>query len=482
MFTNNNCARALILVITGLLLLAGCGPKQVQTAEDPYAQAAQQAQAHSGRTSLDTTGLFQEGVRRFKAGDYQAAAQVWEQLLSVTPPNFVQAYQTHFNLGVAYLRLDQPYNAAPHFARAAGIEPENPKAWVMLGQALLINERFPEAREAVEKALEISPKMPEALITAAAVNYNLGDYPGAATNYENALGVGADVETARQGMAASHLAWGHELLNAGDPSSAVSHLLRAHQLEPDRPEAAYLLGRAYIEMGNLDKGIESLQRAQSIDPDWVAEHRDDFAPYAELGGQNARAHIDVAQNLVDTGKYDLAAAAYEKALEVDWHQPQLQLTLARLYSRQLGQSAPAIEHYRAFITLLPLDAAVPQARKEMELLEGPPEDTAIRMVKVEVGLGRDPLSTDLTATGQSFPIGSEVYRQIVLTGLWGRHVIVKKTYRPGGTLYYAEPIELEFFTKFVRLLSKDRMSSRGTWRQMWYVDAVLVGTVEWTVE
>jgi tetratricopeptide (TPR) repeat protein len=67
----------------------------------------------------------------------------------------------------------------------------------------------------------------------------------------------------------TRLAFGIALFRAGNPFDAEIQLKRAHELQPDRPDAAYYLGQLFEERENPDFAAaqEWYQAAIDIAPD-----------------------------------------------------------------------------------------------------------------------------------------------------------------------------------------------------------------------
>jgi tetratricopeptide (TPR) repeat protein len=67
----------------------------------------------------------------------------------------------------------------------------------------------------------------------------------------------------------TRLAFGIALFRSGNPFDAEIQLLKAHELTPDRPDAAYYLGQLYEgrENPDFDAAREWYQRAIDIAPD-----------------------------------------------------------------------------------------------------------------------------------------------------------------------------------------------------------------------
>ena len=103
-------------------------------------------------------------------------------------------------------------------------------------------------------------------------------------------------------------------------------------VEPDQPQAWYLLGAACVQLGKHQAGLECLRRALALKPDWAEAHynlgnallrqgRQDEAVACcrralELKPDLVVAHNNLGEALKGQGKLDEAVACYRRALEL----------------------------------------------------------------------------------------------------------------------------------------------------------------------
>ena len=250
------------------LLSEGAYAEAVAAFEEVLRQDYGQFQAHLGL-----------GVALVRLGRLEEARFAFDQMTRVFPDR----YEGHFNLGQVYLRLGEAGKAAEAFAKAAAIAPRE-EAYLAWSGALLQEGKAREAAAVLERGLspERSPAYRLALAQAlyaagereAAVPHlyaALNREPGRAEAWDLLARVLAEVgltDRARReverGLEAVQDPKGKALLllRKGTLVEGPEPLWReALALDPDLWQAAYLLGRRRLEVGDLKEGLRWLQEA-----------------------------------------------------------------------------------------------------------------------------------------------------------------------------------------------------------------------------
>lgn len=115
-------------------------------------------QARALRPEYPLTDYYLAGLRD-RQGRVDEAFDLYVTATERMPAHF----ESHYNLGLMLLRLNQPVAAAEVLATAVGINPRSAEAWTNLGSAELALGRRERARFAFERALQISPALEPAL-------------------------------------------------------------------------------------------------------------------------------------------------------------------------------------------------------------------------------------------------------------------------------------------------------------------------------
>jgi tetratricopeptide (TPR) repeat protein len=160
-------------------------------------------------------------VEGMKAGNHLAALEAAQKLTENSPNNPDDLY-----LAGAAMLEERKSNAAvtvleKYIAQRSG----NARAWLGLGIAYSQEQRYADARKALENSVQLDPSLPEA---------------------EYQLGLVAKSE--------------------GKSQEAIRHLERAVQLRPEHAKALTSLGALYIQTGELEKAQDSLQRSETANP------------------------------------------------------------------------------------------------------------------------------------------------------------------------------------------------------------------------
>lgn len=103
--------------------------------------------------SAQSEKLSKQAEQAMNNGDFVSAESLWRDALSANPQN------KNFRLGLSYAlfklrRLSESYNEAE---RVKQIEPENPRAWALMGAALLNAGNLNSARQILDFSLLINP-------------------------------------------------------------------------------------------------------------------------------------------------------------------------------------------------------------------------------------------------------------------------------------------------------------------------------------
>jgi len=102
---------------------------------------------------------------------------------------------------------------------------------------------------------------------------------------------------ANPSLAQAHVRYGFVLLKQGKPSDAKAHFEKALELDKRAEDAEAGLGASEVAIGELDKGIQTLEAALKLNP------------------KPARVHYELGRAYEAKGVPDKALEHYRKALE-----------------------------------------------------------------------------------------------------------------------------------------------------------------------
>jgi tetratricopeptide (TPR) repeat protein len=144
--------------------------------------------------------------------------------------------------------------------KALTLEPRDPSAWFLRGEA---RRRLGDTEAAIadfEKSLEIESGSEDALFSLGTIAYLRQDFDRASVYFARLLALNGDHIGAHYGV-------GKILLKQGRAADAVPHLLVCVTKDPRGKGAHYQLAQAYRQLGEADKAQKELQVFRSLGGD-----------------------------------------------------------------------------------------------------------------------------------------------------------------------------------------------------------------------
>ena len=268
-----------------------------------------------------------------------------------------------FNAGAAAVEAEDYATAATYFEEAVDHDPEFRRAWGALSVALLEEDRYQEAVEASEKAIELGSTHEMVFKARWEAYRNLGDEEGG--------GGGRRPETQRSAGRGSEagLQQAVGLSKEGDYEGAFAKYQEASEMDPSLELA--VLGVATTGL-KINRNEEALAAARSIleeDPGNEEAIRIRYNAALALGQQDlifdslvtlAPVEPEVARQglwLLSMAAYDandmeLARARFTKVVEIDPNNAKVHYLLGLIY---VGEDAKteAKQHLERFVALGP---------------------------------------------------------------------------------------------------------------------------------
>lgn len=206
-------------------------------------------------------------------------------------------------------------------------DPDNPAGW--LGMAVIHAQlnRFDQAEEYLNRAINLRDDLPEAHYNLAKVLYLKKQIPQAVQAYRKTLALNPGHSNALLGL-------GSALLSQGLIDAAVDCFRRAISLSPGNFKAYYNLGYIYHSRNKIDEAIEYYKQALEFNPD----------------------HADTISNLGAAYKavqeYGKAKIWLEKALSLRPDEADSHNSLGTVYLAT-GETDKAIENFKRAVRLNP---------------------------------------------------------------------------------------------------------------------------------
>ncbi len=212
-----------------------------------------------------------------------------EDLLVAQPTDNLEAYNKYLQ-GRQLWHSRGPQNlqaAAILLQDAVELDPGFAEAWAALADTWLLIpeysptrslETIPPARDAVNRALELKPGMPQALTTRAYIRFMYDfDWDNAARDFERAIELDPDYPTAQQ--------WYGEYLAVRnrDTDAALAQFRKAAQMDPLAPVMWNVSGWVAAQAGRLEESNRYYERALEIEPGFLAAYANLTLNYIQLG-------------------------------------------------------------------------------------------------------------------------------------------------------------------------------------------------------
>lgn len=157
-------------------------------------------------------------------------------------------------------RFEEAASRLAEFVRLRPADAAAPKAWLLLGEALVQLRRLDDAEDAFHNALQLSPGYADALGKLADVQFGRERYVEAIENYRAYLSLMPNTVNARHSL-------GLALALSGREAEAVTEFSAAVALRPADPQLRKSLGTALASTGRLDEAIAQYREGLRLAPD-----------------------------------------------------------------------------------------------------------------------------------------------------------------------------------------------------------------------
>jgi tetratricopeptide (TPR) repeat protein len=178
-------------------------------------------------------------------------------------------YDSEIGLGDIAMARRENDSAIMHYEKALSIDDSLPDAYNGLGSIKLAQNDYAGAESYFNKAQDKNSGNPSAFVNIGWLELDLGRYIEAERNFMEALARAPDLDTA----AAATNGLTEIAFHYGEPSVAVAWNKEFISKLPDYPEAYANLARAYLDIGQNDRAIESAEILLKLAPD---------VPYAKI--------------------------------------------------------------------------------------------------------------------------------------------------------------------------------------------------------
>jgi tetratricopeptide (TPR) repeat protein len=308
-------------------------------------------------------------------GNLKCAVSAFEEAVRLEPASA----EAHYDLGIAYVRLNQLAGAAGQFRLALKNQPGMSVAHIALGSALSDTGKPAEAEIEFRAALNIDPKSVSALDHLAQLLATQHRYDSAIRYWKEALALEPDSPdiqlslgaTTYEDAAAKEAAGivGAQIDGTKEAIRILEQLIRQH---PDMKGAHFTLGNIYANESRFREAADEYTEATRLDPkDMVAllarvkalttvsAFQDALAPaqeYARAKPADPEGHVLLGTVYKGLGEYHKAEVELDRAVLGNPKDFQAQYQLGFVLARN-QKPKQALPHLEKAVTLKPSDSS-----------------------------------------------------------------------------------------------------------------------------
>jgi tetratricopeptide (TPR) repeat protein len=241
--------------------------------------------------------LFDAGLVKKDAQDYQGACRNFEEVLALDPDHV----DAHHWLGILLARDPSTYPASvQHLERALALDPHIPAGWVDLGCVYYFQRELVKAAASFRAALAVTPDLvsahanlglvlkasnrrDEALVHLRRAHELAPEADGALRNLvttlvesdlcEEALAVASAAVEHNPASYDARLFLAFARLKLNEPETALACYDDALKIRSDDAELYYHRGLAFQDLGRLPEAFADYERAHALEPRFSTFHR-----------------------------------------------------------------------------------------------------------------------------------------------------------------------------------------------------------------
>ena len=232
--------------------------------------------------------MFQQAIRSFHKRDFSAAEQALLSCLGAAPNQFDALHL----LALVYANQDRWLEANESYEKALEINPLSISALSNWGACLNRLGENDQAIAALERAVILEPEMAALWFNAANILCDLGQFEKAGQHYEKALYLNPEYFQANNN-------YGKALFARGQFNEALTQYNKALELNPEFAEAWSNKGNTLNELKRYADAITCYDKSLSLNPNY------------------AEAWSNKGITLQELKRFDDALNAYNKALELN---------------------------------------------------------------------------------------------------------------------------------------------------------------------
>ena len=212
-----------------------------------------QAQDSSERTSPNLVRL---GLAALRGGDVDQAIEDLKAAVDLDNGNI----EAHSYLITAYLRAGDPANAMEAVARMKRDLPNDASGLLFEGIVVGLTDDLLASRANFERVLEMEPGHPSASANLAALALLEGDQEEARKLFDDVLALQPD-------HVGTHMHYSNLEIAVGDVDAAIDHLRKALAVQPDHIDASVTLGGLLLDRNTPVEALAAIEPAIAAHPE-----------------------------------------------------------------------------------------------------------------------------------------------------------------------------------------------------------------------
>jgi tetratricopeptide (TPR) repeat protein len=207
---------------------------------------------------------------------YNKLNRQWETaaLLAPMEPGHENDYQFEYVYAYALIASGKPDQGLPRMEKLARAK-NSAEAWLLAGSARFYGGEMKIAREDLDAAVALNPKLPGLYTMAGQARYAMRDMPAATSAFQAALRADPTDFVANRDLGAMRL-------KEGDTANARPLLELALQLQPKDPLTRFEMAKLNDQTGKYAEAATILEDLVKTDPNWVDAHWLLAAVYSEM--------------------------------------------------------------------------------------------------------------------------------------------------------------------------------------------------------
>jgi tetratricopeptide (TPR) repeat protein len=234
-----------------------------------------------------------------ETGHHQDAEEPLRSAIKLSP-DYAYSYSC---LADILQELNRYEDSIPFAERFVALAPDDADGHIRLGWGLGMAGRFRDAVLAYRRALKLKPDDGAAIYQIGLFHYEAGDYTEAIEALEKSIRLQPD------SSADAHSVIVMARMMLGDLPGAIRAGEEAVKLNPELPETWHNLGQTYLETGQLEKSVASLEKVFQFGPGNPDAHYLLGLAQYKVGNKSAALEQCDALEKVDRGKAQELRAA-----------------------------------------------------------------------------------------------------------------------------------------------------------------------------